>query len=136
MINLLQIYLCYYLFLVKFSKTTANMRSPYPLNNINQNNQRIQFPLDDCLLILFFTFLLFLQLSGLGPQVIWAAKLLFTNPYSEILKDHFTHVKQAWLRKVEQLRGLFLTSADLRTYQKNRGTSHTNSTLCIHKSRT
>ena len=28
----------------------------YPLNYINQNNQRIQFPLDECLLILYFDF--------------------------------------------------------------------------------
>ena len=56
LLNLLQIYFCYYFYPVKFSKTTADMLSPYPLNFINKNYQRIHCPLDECLLILYFDF--------------------------------------------------------------------------------
>lgn len=60
-------------------------------------------------------------MAGLSRQVVWAGKLLFSNPYNDVLKDHFILIKQAWLRKAEQLKALILSSAELRTYQNRIG---------------
>ena len=60
----------------------------------------------------------------MSQQVVWAAKLLFSNPYNEVLRDHFTLLKHAWLRKVQQLHTLIMSSAELRTYQRDIGMFH------------
>ncbi|KAF6023276.1 Vinc [Bugula neritina] len=60
-------------------------------------------------------------LSASSSYVVWGAKLLFSNPYNNVFQKHFTKVKQVWQLKVNQLKSLCLSEANLRTYKKHTG---------------
>ena len=62
------------------------------------------------------------QVKDLTPQIVNAARVLFTNPNNQAAVEHFELLKKQWTDNMERLRGLVDEAVDTAAFIRAEGT--------------
>ena len=69
-----------------------------------------------------YSFCVVLQVKDLTPQIVNAARVLFTNPNNQAAIEHFELLKKQWTDNMERLRGLVDEAVDTAAFIRAEGT--------------